>query len=764
MIDAAGQGLPLDGIEVTAASFEGLDSIEVNLQVRNLSVDTLPSGLTLPDGYRVTGSWLEDERWVRIDPEEPLAYRPSTGASIHVRALELHSTLGGVVEGLLVEVPGQTEPLVEADRLEIELREPTSSLEDLYIARAQIDGLRAHVVLLDDGTPAVLGALQPDLTTGGVEVDAEPEDDEPAATPLWDDRRWFEKIPQMIGIRDGSLTVQRGDDHTLRAHSVNLDFAIRAVRPQADVDLTLAFEHAGQPAGNAALHGEWNWATEALRLDLTVEDFAIAALETPSPSLEPLELSGAVDLTTRVRERDNGTIADFSGTVAVSEFGAALGLLTNRIELGGFSFTWDAGMDEDGSLDFQVGDGRLAGADFTFTPRFQGFDYHRGRLFDTLTVRATVPDQDASTLLGAIPTTLLGDVSEARMSGTWGFEIEFPISWEETTDDAEGPRPIIINESAHFEVRDDDLHLEHLPESVDIRRLNQAFTFTFAGPDESINRTITARAPRTPIAAELIEPREGELGRANSWARLNEISYILVAATLYREDGRFFRYRGINWYQWRAVLEEAWLTRELGRGASTISMQLVKNVFLSHERSIERKLQELFLTYWMTRLVPKERILETYLNVIEWGPGINGVVEATRYYFGESPGDLTLEESVWLSSIVPAPVRRGSQRSQGVAADWSLRHCRDIITGMHSRGWITAAESEKARTSEIHFITSLDHPDDRRAPPVDVDPQDLTDLHLGVTPQPVGHADGRLSESHPQRVHSLIEGQIPLRP
>ena len=759
-VDARGQEeIPLDGLQIDSAAVVDGAEFDAAMRVDGWSLSNLVPGLDLPEGVRIAGR-IDGTPTLRVEPERPFSVRAIDGVEVRVGALEVHGTRIGVAEDVQIAVDDTDEHLLIADRIEVELRELTTKLEDLFVARTELDGLRATVSLREDGTPTFL----PDSTDDGTaEGDAgrEVEDgtEGEGAEPLWAGRRWWEKIPQNITIRDGSLTVRRGED-VLTAVDLDVEYAIRAVRPQLDLDVSMSLDHGELAAGETVLHAEWNWATEALRLDLEVEDLALASLSVIAPDLDSLNLGGRLDLSTRVRERDDGSIADFSGSIALTDFGISLDLLAERLVVPSFSYEWDAAREPTESmdaLDFSVGDGRLGEAEFSFTPRLQRFNYHRNRLFETLDVRISVPDQDANVLLRSIPASLLGDVAESRMEGTWGYEIEFPITWEEEPE--EGRRPLNIDQSTHFEVRDDDLHLVHLAEAVDIRQLNNGFTFRFRGPEDSINRSVVVPPPRQPLdvvddATSDTDPRLG-----GSWARLDEISYFLIAATLYREDGRFFRNRGINWYQWRAVLEEAWVSGELGRGASTVSMQLVKNVFLTHERSIERKIQELFLTYWMTRLVPKERILETYLNVIEWGPGINGAVEAAQYYFGKSPGDLSLEESVWLSSIVPAPVRRGAQRSQGVAADWSLRHCIDIIEGMHSRDWITLSESEKARTSAIHFVTSTDRPG-----PVDADPGDLWDLRLappGPAPQPDA---GRLGGAPHERTQALISGQLPLRP
>jgi membrane peptidoglycan carboxypeptidase len=96
---------------------------------------------------------------------------------------------------------------------------------------------------------------------------------------------------------------------------------------------------------------------------------------------------------------------------------------------------------------------------------------------------------------------------------------------------------------------------------------------------------------------------------------------------------------------------------KFARGGSTISMQLVKNVFLSRKKTIARKIEEAIIV-WMIehkRLTSKERMYEVYLNIIEWGPGIYGIAEASQFYFSKKPADLTIEESIFLASIIPRP-------------------------------------------------------------------------------------------------------------
>jgi len=123
------------------------------------------------------------------------------------------------------------------------------------------------------------------------------------------------------------------------------------------------------------------------------------------------------------------------------------------------------------------------------------------------------------------------------------------------------------------------------------------------------------------------------------------------------EDGDFFYHKGFNEKAFRESISKNWREKRFARGGSTISMQLVKNVFLSRKKTIARKVEEMLIV-WMIEnlhLTTKERMFEVYLNIIEWGPDIYGVKEAARFYFNKLPSQLTLKESIYLVSIIPRP-------------------------------------------------------------------------------------------------------------
>jgi monofunctional biosynthetic peptidoglycan transglycosylase len=124
---------------------------------------------------------------------------------------------------------------------------------------------------------------------------------------------------------------------------------------------------------------------------------------------------------------------------------------------------------------------------------------------------------------------------------------------------------------------------------------------------------------------------------------------------LVAEDINFFSHRGFELAELQNALEEALRDRELPRGASTISQQLAKNLWLSPSRNPWRKAKEAILTWQMERALSKRRILELYLNVVEFGPGIYGMGPAAQAYFGKAPVDLSEEESAMLAASLPRP-------------------------------------------------------------------------------------------------------------
>jgi len=140
-----------------------------------------------------------------------------------------------------------------------------------------------------------------------------------------------------------------------------------------------------------------------------------------------------------------------------------------------------------------------------------------------------------------------------------------------------------------------------------------------------------------------------------TWVPYDRISRNLTRAVLAGEDSRFFDHGGFDWEEMQKALEKDWNEGRFSRGASTISQQLAKNLFLSTSKNPLRKLHEALITKEMEWILGKRRILEIYLNVIEWGDGVYGAEAAARTYFNTSAAALSADQAAFLSAIIPSP-------------------------------------------------------------------------------------------------------------
>ncbi|MCS6873246.1 MAG: transglycosylase domain-containing protein [Pyrinomonadaceae bacterium] len=186
-----------------------------------------------------------------------------------------------------------------------------------------------------------------------------------------------------------------------------------------------------------------------------------------------------------------------------------------------------------------------------------------------------------------------------------------------------------------------------------------------------------------PVTTALIEARleqarsEGrEPRKFMIWVPIERISSNLQKAVIAGEDARFVEHNGFDWEAIQKAWDEAvkegereakaegdydpndWIPPmpSFKRGASTITQQLAKNLYLSEERSFLRKAREAVITYFLERELSKKRILELYLNVIEWGDGVYGAEAAARTYFKKSASDLTAAEAAYLAAMIPSPL------------------------------------------------------------------------------------------------------------
>ncbi len=148
------------------------------------------------------------------------------------------------------------------------------------------------------------------------------------------------------------------------------------------------------------------------------------------------------------------------------------------------------------------------------------------------------------------------------------------------------------------------------------------------------------------------------VGIDKDWVSYEEVSPHLFRAVIAAEDGRFMRHNGIDWKAVDAA--KRYNERQKGkkkRGASTITMQTAKNAFLPHWRNYIRKGIEVYYTYLIEAVWGKKRILEVYVNIVEWGEGLYGAEAAAQKHFGKSAKDLTSREAALLAAVLPNPIR-----------------------------------------------------------------------------------------------------------
>ncbi|GAA4011530.1 biosynthetic peptidoglycan transglycosylase [Hymenobacter fastidiosus] len=226
-----------------------------------------------------------------------------------------------------------------------------------------------------------------------------------------------------------------------------------------------------------------------------------------------------------------------------------------------------------------------------------------------------------------------------------------------------------------------------------------------------------------------------------------DVSPYLKAAIMTAEDPRFLNHKG---FMEKAFVKSAIQNikeKRFARGGSTISMQLVKNVFLTRQKTVTRKVEEALIVWLLenTRLVPKERMFEVYLNIIEWGPKKYGVSEAAEFYFSKSPADLNLSESLYLASIIPRP--KYYQRSFNNYGEMrsSARYFHRLIADLMVRKGLIGQNDRESLTYNLSFpgpahgsIFRAVRPDTTRtvlaADSAQFEPLNLIDLLGGAAP------------------------------
>lgn len=279
-------------------------------------------------------------------------------------------------------------------------------------------------------------------------------------------------------------------------------------------------------------------------------------------------------------------------------------------------------------------------------------------------LHAEIPPTPCDEVLEAVPAALLPSLQGFELGGTFDLDVGVDVDFADL--DA-----LVLDGRVGIA----GCRVEERPPRAAAERLAAGFT-----------HRVTMRDGR--VRAVHLYPG------SSTFTPLPAISPYMVQAVLTTEDGGFWRHKGFLPSQFRTALHRNLEAGKIRLGASTITMQMVKNVLLSHERTLARKLQEMVLTWYVETALSKQRIMEIYLNIVELGPGIYGVTRAAQHYFGKHPGELTPPEAVYLALMLPSPVRRHVHYCKGAPSDSFMVKVRRILRIMNERSRLSDLDYE----------------------------------------------------------------------
>ena len=273
----------------------------------------------------------------------------------------------------------------------------------------------------------------------------------------------------------------------------------------------------------------------------------------------------------------------------------------------------------------------------------------------SIRMRLAADSLTQSMLEASLPRSVLGRLHDLGTVGSWDYRLEAALDLSEP-------------DSVRF-------HADVIPHAL---RLDPDRTF------------LPVLALEEPFVAHIHLPHDRVVERLMSSANphfrpLAAISPQLVTAVLKSEDGGFFRHRGFSGEAIRGAIADDLKAGTYKRGAGTITMQLARNLYLGHDRTMSRKFQEVVLAWVLEHLsgVSKERMLELYLNIVEWGPDTHGADEAAHFYFDCDAGALTLDQSLFLATLLPSPARwRSRFDREGVLRPWVRSQMRAVLRAM----------------------------------------------------------------------------------
>ena len=200
-------------------------------------------------------------------------------------------------------------------------------------------------------------------------------------------------------------------------------------------------------------------------------------------------------------------------------------------------------------------------------------------------------------------------------------------------------------------IKPDDLYFDVFATAYDCQVIKAPYSFT----KEHLNGAFTLQR----YVKGLPDPIDVSVNPFSSdYTPIESIAKTVNLALVTSEDNAFFLHKGIDLFALENAIHRNFKEKRIAVGGSTITMQTVKNLYLGNERTISRKIQEFFLAWHLEKILDKNRILEIYMNIVEFGPGIYGITNASQHFFAKHPFDLNLVESAYLASVLPSPKGR----------------------------------------------------------------------------------------------------------
>ncbi len=285
--------------------------------------------------------------------------------------------------------------------------------------------------------------------------------------------------------------------------------------------------------------------------------------------------------------------------------------------------------------------------------------------------RLRVPLSGCQSMLAAMPRGLLPLVRDMRLDGSFGIDLQARY-------DSLAPKDTSVVLKVQNECR-----VQSVPADLQPQKFERAFLREIKAPDGS---------------ALTQEFGPGTAG----WVPLDDMSRHLETAVLICEDSRFHAHAGFDFRALENAIKDDLKAGRFARGASTVSMQLAKNLYLGMEKTLGRKLQEALLTMLLEQQLDKRRILELYLNVVELGPGLYGVGDAAQYYFATPARSLSLGQALYLASILPNPSYSRFGPDGKLNASWR-NYLQRLMQIAHKIKRVDDVELQAALEEEIAF-------------------------------------------------------------